>query len=68
MAKTRHRISGVVENDTPQHIIDHPVLGKYLEVFDDDADVKPIAPELVSEKHAERVAAGSKQADEKDKE
>lgn len=66
MPKTRHRISGVTEIDTPQHIIDHPVLGKYLEVVDDDA--KDIVPELVAPKHAERIALDSKRSEDKDKE
>lgn len=68
MAKTRHRISGRIENNTPQHIIDHPVLGKYLEVIDEAAEAKAIVPELVSAKHAERIATESKRTDEKEKE
>lgn len=58
MPKTRHRISGVIELDTPQHIIDHPVLGKPLELVGDDD--KPLVPELVSVKHADDIAAKSR--------
>ena len=61
MPKTRHRISGVIENDTPQHIIDHEVLGKHLEIIEDDD--KALVPELVSLKHAEEIAAKSRQVD-----
>jgi hypothetical protein len=60
MPKTRHRISGAIDIDTPQHIIDHPVLGKYLEVVDERA--KPIPSELVSRSKAETIASESKTA------
>lgn len=66
MPKTRHRISGVIENDTPQHLIDHEWYGQFFELVGEDA--KPIPAELVSTKHAERIAIDSKRADEKDKE
>lgn len=68
MAKTRHRITGVIENNTPQHIIDHPVLGKYLEVIPDDVEAKALVPELASKKHAERIATDSKRATDKKEE
>lgn len=42
MPRTRHTVSGVVDKNTPEHILDHPVLGKYLEVVEDDA--KPLLP------------------------
>lgn len=62
MAKTRHRISGVIEIDTPQHIIDHPVLGKYLEVVEEKD--KALEPALISrdDSKAVEIAARSKQA------
>lgn len=43
MALTRHTISGKIE-EVPQHLVDHPVLGQYLEVVDEDA--KPFAEGL----------------------
>lgn len=42
MPRTRHTVSGVIDENTPEHIVSHPVLGKYLEVVDDDA--KPLLP------------------------
>jgi len=41
---TRHTISGVVDLNTPEHYLDHPILGEYLERVDEDA--KPFTPEL----------------------
>ena len=64
MPKTRHRLSGAIDIDTPQHIIDHPILGAHLEVVDDDA--KPIPAELVSQEHAKRIASDSKTTTKKD--
>jgi hypothetical protein len=42
--RTRHRISGVIDENTPIHIAEHPVLGEYLEVVGPDA--KPFLPEM----------------------
>lgn len=42
--RTRHTVSGVIDNNTPLHLIEHPIFGRYLEVVDDDA--KPFLPEL----------------------
>lgn len=42
--RTRHRISGAIDENTPRHIVDHPVLGKHLEVV--GPDVKPFLPEM----------------------
>lgn len=44
MPRTRHTVSGVVDPNTPEHIVSHPVLGKFLEVVDDD--VKPFLPAM----------------------
>lgn len=44
MAITRHTISGVIDKNTPQNILEHPVLGRYLEVVDEDT--KPFVPAL----------------------
>lgn len=65
MTSTRHRISGLVELDTPQHVIDHPVLGKYLEIVDEDA--KSIPPEVIQKDidKAEKIAADSKKKNDK---
>lgn len=41
---TRHRVSGVVDVNTPLHIAQHPVLGRYLDIV--EADAKPYTPEL----------------------
>lgn len=41
---TRHKISGVIDKNTPDHILNHPVFGQYLEVVEDNA--KPFVPEL----------------------
>lgn len=43
---TRNRLTGVVDIHTPQHIIDHPVLGANLELVEDDA--KPFVAELIN--------------------
>ena len=42
MPRTRHTVSGVVDQNTPEHILDHPVLGKYLEVVEEGT--KPLLP------------------------
>lgn len=41
MPLTRHTISGAVSNE-PQHIVDHPVFGQYLEVVPEGT--KPFTP------------------------
>lgn len=66
MPRTRNRLNGVIDSDTPQHIIDHEVLGKNLEIV--GLDDKPLVPELASKKQAEKIAADSKRSDTKDKE
>lgn len=43
MVYTRHTISGKKE-EVPEHFLDHPVFGQYLEVVDEDA--KPFAEGL----------------------
>lgn len=48
--RTRHKISGKIDENTPKHIALHPVLGRYLEIVDNDA--KPFLPEM----HKVRVA------------
>lgn len=42
--RTRHRISGAIDENTPRHIFDHPVLGKHLEEVGPEA--KPYLPEM----------------------
>lgn len=44
MARTRHRISGAIDENTPEHILGHPVLGKHLEEVGPNA--KPYLPEM----------------------
>ena len=66
MPRTRNRLSGVIDKDTPQHIVDHPVLGKYLEVV--GPDDKPLVPELAPKgEKAARIAASSKRSETNDK-
>lgn len=43
--RTRHTVSGLIDENTPRHIAEHEVLGKYLEIVGTDA--KPFVPELV---------------------
>lgn len=64
--RTRHTISGAIEKNTPVHLLEHPTLGKYLEVVDDDA--KPYHPELhkpreVSEQEVTEPQAEASKAD-----
>ncbi len=66
MPRTRNRISGVVSNDTPQREIDHPVLGKYLELIDEND--KALVPELIVVEHAEKIASESKRTPTKEQE
>lgn len=42
--RTRHRISGKIDEHTPIHIAEHEVLGVHLEIVDNDA--KPYLPEM----------------------
>lgn len=51
---TRHTVSGAVDPNTPIHIAEHPVLGKYLEIVPDGT--KPFVPELHKPKLDEPVA------------
>ena len=44
MPRTRHTVSGVIDENTPEHIVNHPILGQYLEVVGED--VKPFLPEM----------------------
>lgn len=42
--RTRHSVSGVIDPNTPENILEHPVLGRYLEIVGEDA--KPFLPIL----------------------
>lgn len=42
--RTRHTVAGAIDPNTPEHYLNHPVFGKYLERVDEDA--KPFTPEL----------------------
>lgn len=42
--RTRHKVSGVIEEHTPLHIVTHSVLGEHLEVVGPEA--KPFVPEM----------------------
>lgn len=42
--RTRHKISGQIDENTPRHIAEHPILGRHLEVVGPDA--KPYLPEM----------------------
>lgn len=57
MARTRHTVSGVIDENTPDHILNHSVLGRYLEVVDEDA--KPYLPVM----HKPREADGAEDFD-----
>lgn len=48
--RTRHTISGVINENTPIHDLENPAFGKYLEVVGPDA--KPFVPAL----HKPRLA------------
>lgn len=54
MPRTRHTISGVIDENTPEHIVSHPILGKFLEVVDEDA--KPLLPVMHKPTPAKVVA------------
>lgn len=42
---TRNKLTGVVDNHTQDHIFEHPVLGKDLELVEEGT--KPLVPELI---------------------
>jgi hypothetical protein len=42
--RTRHKISGAIDEATPRHIAEHEVLGKDLEIV--GPNVKPYLPEM----------------------
>lgn len=42
--RTRHKITGKIEENTPRHLAEHAVLGKHLEIVGPDA--KPFLPEM----------------------
>lgn len=42
--RTRHKISGQIDENTPRHIAEHEVLGEYLEIV--GPDEKPFLPEM----------------------
>lgn len=56
--RTRHTVSGVIDPNTPEHVFEHPVLGKYLERVGEDA--KPFLPELHKPRAAEVEAVEAK--------
>lgn len=42
--RTRHNISGQIDENTPRHIAEHPILGRHLEIV--GPGVKPYLPTL----------------------
>lgn len=42
--RTRHKISGAIDENTPRHIAEHSILGRHLEIVGPDA--KPYLPEM----------------------
>lgn len=44
IVRTRHKVSGVIDENTPLNIVEHPILGKHLEIVGPDA--KPYLPEM----------------------
>lgn len=60
MPRTRHTVSGVIDENTPEHIVTHPVLGQYLEVVDEDA--KPFLPEMHKPTKVEREVVDEHEA------
>lgn len=42
--RTRHKVSGAIDEATPRHIAEHEVLGKDLEIV--GPNVKPYLPEM----------------------
>lgn len=63
MPRTRNRRTGVTD-ETPQHLIDHEVLGADLELIGDDE--KPFVPELIAPKHI--APSDNKRSDKKEQE
>lgn len=53
--RTRHKISGQIDENTPRHVAEHPVLGRHLEVV--GPDVKPFLPEMHKPKIEEKKVA-----------
>lgn len=50
---TRHTISGAIDKNTPEHILNHPTLGRFLEVVDETA--KPFAASIHKPREAKPV-------------
>lgn len=61
--RTRHTVSGAIEENTPEHIFEHPVFGRYLEAVGPDA--KPFNPILHKPKTVEVEAKKSDYEDAK---
>lgn len=59
--RTRHTVSGAIDNNTPVHLLVHPTLGRYLEVVDEDA--KPFLPELHKPREARSEGTNKVDAD-----
>lgn len=55
MTRTRHTVSGVIDENTPDHILTHPVLGKYLVEVDENA--KPLLAVMHRPTTADEVIA-----------
>lgn len=55
MTRTRHTVSGVIDENTPDHILSHPVLGKYLIEVDEKA--KPLVAVMHRPTTADEVKA-----------
>jgi hypothetical protein len=62
---TRNRRTGQIDKNTPVHLIEHPVLGRDLEIVDDDA--KPLVPELININRAKPEAKPPVTDEDKDK-
>lgn len=56
--RTRNRRTGLIDNRTPQHIFDHPILGADLEIIGEEE--KPFVPELLTEKSVEAGRSADK--------
>lgn len=56
MARVRHTITGIVA-DVPDYLVEHPALGKYLEVVDEpvDPDCKPCIEQAKAEAAAQEA-------------
>lgn len=51
--RTRHDISGQIDENTPRHIAEHKVLGRHLQIVGPDA--KPYLPEMHKPKVTEPI-------------